>query len=216
MSARRNELTAKYIAGFIGLSTVYSALSLRKKQLQLLSEEGRKPVVLPKNLPGHFHRALRNQSAPTEVQEVGQLTGLWLAFYNEASVLQLTGSGGSLVAEHLTGNRLIPAGSPAFVVHQDAKTLNGHCMASLLPGGLLSMQLPCQVTAHGETLLTVDCQIASWLPWLRVPLQVKISQAFGYVFVASAAKCFHRGSGLGPRPTAAQGRLCGSILLLKE
>lgn len=64
-------------------------------------------------------------------------------------------------------------------------------------GGLLLLQLPCLVTAYrdadeaaaaasapaeaaGEevSVLTVDCQLASWLPWLRVPLRRVPSSAY--------------------------------------
>ena len=198
MSHRQNLATAKYIAGFLGLSTVYTALTLRSKQLKRLSDEGRRPVVLPRELPGHFLMALRHKR-PTDIDELSQLSGLWVAFYTTPAVVQLTGSAGSLHAQHLTGNAMVPAGSQAFAVHADLRpdSLHGRCTASLLPGGLLLLQLPCLVTAYrdadeaaaaasapaeaaGEevSVLTVDCQLASWLPWLRVPLRRVPSSAY--------------------------------------
>jgi len=195
MSHRLNMATARYLAGFIGLSTVYTAVSLRSKQLKRMSDEGRRPVVLPRELPGHFLMALRHK-VPTDVDELSQLSGLWVAFFTTTAVVQLTGSGGSLNAKHLTGNAMMPAGSHAFAVDQDAsqrsESLSGRYTASLLPGGFLLLQLPCLVTAYRDasapaaaaavsalaepaleevTVLTIDCQLASWLPWLRVPLQ---------------------------------------------
>ena len=86
MSHRQNLATAKYIADFLGLSTVYTALSLRSKQLKRLSDEGRRPVVLPRELPGHFLMALRHKR-PTDIDELSQLSGLWVAFF----LLQLCG-----------------------------------------------------------------------------------------------------------------------------
>ena len=192
MSRRLNLATAKYIAGFIGLSSVYTVLSHRRKQLHQLSKEGRRSVILPRELPGHFVRALRWSQVPAAVDELSQLSGLWLGFYTGSTVLMLTGSGDSISAEHLTGSGLLPAGSPAFEVRRQgdaaAGLFVGQCTASLLFGGLLQLQLPCQVTAcrhasapggseaaaaadDDEVVITLDCQIASFLPWLRVPMR---------------------------------------------
>ena len=192
MSRRLNLATAKYIAGFIGLSSGYTVLSHRRKQLHQLSKEGRRPVILPRELPGHFVRALRWSQVPAAVDELSQLSGLWLGFYTGSTVLMLTGSGDSISAEHLTGSGLLPAGSPAFEVRRQgdaaAGLFVGQCTASLLFGGLLQLQLPCQVTAcrhasapggrvaaaaadDDEVAITLDCQIASFLPWLRVTMR---------------------------------------------
>ena len=218
MSHRLNLATAKYIAGFIGLSSVYTVLSHRRKQLHQLSKEGRRPVVLPRELPGHFVRALRWSQVPATVDELSQLSGLWLGFYTGSAVLMLTGSGESISAEHLTGSGLLPAGSPAFEVRRQgdaaAGLFVGQCTASLLFGGLLQLQLPCQVTAcrHAaapggseaaaaaddeEVVITLDCQIASFLPWLRVPMRRIPAAAYiprderGYVRGPGVAEAVH-------------------------
>ena len=89
-------------------------------------------------------------------------------------------------ARQLTGNGMVPAGSPAFAARRSLLSseafaarpeLAGQCTASLLPGGFWQVQRPCHVSAYREEdgeapdALTVDVRLAPWLPWLRVPLR---------------------------------------------
>ena len=180
MSHKLNVNTAKYIVGLTAVSTVYTSLMLRKKVLRQLDEEGQPAVTLPPDMPGHFTRALRPKVA-VRIREDAELSGLWLAWYGQSAVLRLEGSVRSLQATHLTGSGMMPAGAPAFEVRrEDSGELLGTGTASLLPRGFWLVRRPCRIHGYLEpaddasaevAVLTVDVQLATWLPWLRVPLR---------------------------------------------
>lgn len=202
MSHKYNVNTAKYIVGLTAISTVYTSLALRRKALRQLAEEGQLPVTLPADMPGHFTRALRSKVA-VHIREDAELSGLWLAFYGQSAVLRLEGTARSLRATHLTGNAMVPAGAPAFeVCREDSGELLGTGTASFLPRGLWLVRRPCRVHGYREpgpddaladiAVLTVDMQLATWLPWLRVPLRRIPEQTY----IPRDSEGFVRGPGL--------------------
>ena len=96
---------------------------------------------------------------------------------------------------------MVPAGSPAFHVrHEPSGRLLGSCTASLLPSGFWIVQRPCRVSAYFEAavvdgpadLLTVDMEVASWMPWMRVPMRRVPPSAY----VQRDADGYVRGAGL--------------------
>ena len=75
-SHRLNVNTAKYIGGAVVLSTGWTIYSLRCRSLDRLAEDGTRPVVMPRHLPGHFTKALR--AKPVVPEELEDLSGLSL------------------------------------------------------------------------------------------------------------------------------------------
>ena len=202
MSHKLNVNTAKYIVGLTAMSTVYTSLMLRRKVMRQLDEEGQLPVTLPPDMPGHFTRALRSKVA-VRIREDAELSGMWLAWYGQSSsVMQLEGSVRSLQATHLTGNGMMPAGAPAFEVRrEESGELLGTGTASFLPRGFWRVRRPCRIHGYLEpddeksaeiAVLTVDVQLFTWLPWLRVPLRRIPEQTY----IPRDSEGFVRGLGL--------------------